>query len=158
MNPWADFLDIVSDLLEKESVQKLWDIKHHVSLSCYEHSVFVAYMSYRTARKLGLDYVSAARAGLLHDLYLYDSDKESVIRHCLNHASSALENAKDLCDLNEKEENIILAHMWPLSRVMPKSREAFVVSMCDKYCATMEFMHVWHRMKIRRRMPAMSQI
>ena len=140
--------------MKTESVQKLWDIKHHLSLSCYEHSMFVAYMSYCAARKLGLDHVAAARAGLLHDLYLYESHKTSWLRHYFTHASHALANARKLCDLSRQEENIILAHMWPLSGAMPRSWEALVVSLCDKYCAVIEGLHIWHRMKIRLRMPA----
>lgn len=154
MEFWNEFLETVSDLLETEQVKELQDITHHLSLTCYEHSVFVAYLSFCTARKMGLDYRAAARAGLLHDLYLYDSATVPAVSHCFNHSSRALENAREVCELSEKEENIILAHMWPLSKAMPKSREAVVVSLCDKYCATVEVLHIWHKMKLRSRIPA----
>ena len=36
------------------------------------------------------------------------------------------------------EENIIVSHMWPLARKMPRYREALVVNLADKLCATAE--------------------
>ena len=47
-------------------------IPHHPGTSCYEHSVFVAYIAFRLAPAVESDYVAAARGGLLHDLYLYN--------------------------------------------------------------------------------------
>lgn len=155
-NNWNEFLEIVADLLKHDSVQALWDIKHHLGLSCYEHSVFVAYTSYCVAKKFDLDCVAAARAGLLHDLYLDSTADDSRVKHYFTHASHALENARRVCELSEKEENIILAHMWPFSGTLPKSREAYIVSMCDKSCATIEGLRIWYRLSIRRRIPAMG--
>jgi uncharacterized protein len=43
-------------------------------------------------------------------------------------------------DLNQKERNIILRHMWPLTVIPPKSKEAMIVSMMDKYCTVRELM------------------
>ena len=154
MNYWNEFLTVVADLLETESVQSMWNIKHHLYLSCFEHSVFVAYISYCTARRLGRDSTAAARAGLLHDFYLYDSHAGFQLKHYFTHASCALENAREICELSQVEENIILAHMWPFSAALPKSGEAFIVCLCDKYCAMVEGLHIWHHMKIRRRIPA----
>ncbi len=128
------------------------ELPHHIGNTCYEHSVFVAYTSFRLARRMGWDYQATARAGLLHDLYLYDSsDKSNYEGHqWLVHPKTAHENAKKLCpDLTEKEENIILSHMWPLSKVMPRSKEAALVSIMDKCCATAEVMRFWHRSELR---------
>ena len=44
----------------------------HGSTTTLDHSIAVSYLAYRLARKLDLDYISVARAGLLHDFYLYD--------------------------------------------------------------------------------------
>lgn len=154
MELWNAFIETIADLLETDSVRELKNIQHHMTISCYEHSVFVAYLSYCSAYKLGLDCAAAARAGLLHDLYLHETSEMSQVKHYFTHASCALRNAKEVCCLSKKEENIILAHMWPLSKVMPKSREALLVSMCDKYCAMVEGLQIWKKMKIRRRIPA----
>jgi uncharacterized protein len=130
--------------------------RHHYAVSCYEHSVFVSYISFRLARRLGFDSRTAARGGLLHDLFLYDSRDKSNIEgwQCFFHPKAALKNAGELCELSDKEENIILSHMWPLSPVVPKSKEAMVVNVADKYCAILEVLRVWHRMKIRRHVPS----
>ena len=61
-----------------------------------------------------MDYVTAARAGLLHDLYLYNArDRRNYQGHqCFAHPKAALRNARALCgELTPKEENIILSHM-----------------------------------------------
>lgn len=150
---WNCFLDCVGDLLETEEVQSMRSLPHHPGVSCYEHSVFVSYVAFRLARRWGLDVRSAARGGLLHDLYLYDSHDKSAHpgNQCFDHPKFALRNARALCGkLNAKEENIIISHMWPLARRMPRCREACVVNLSDKLCATAEVMGYWRRSKVRR--------
>ena len=101
--------------------------------------------------------LTAARAGLLHDLYLYNArDRRNYQGHqCFAHPKAALRNARALCgELTPKEENIILSHMWPLARKMPRSREAVLITVVDKICATAEAMHIWHRMRLRTLLPA----
>ena len=51
--------------------------------------------------------------------------------------------------LSTLERNIILAHMWPLALHLPHSREAWVVSLADKMCATAEVVQLFKRMKLR---------
>ena len=75
---WHCFLDCVGDLLFTPEVQSMRDIPHHPGTCCYEHSVFVAYVAFRLARRWNLDYMAAARGGLLHDLYLYDPRDKSA--------------------------------------------------------------------------------
>ena len=126
-------------------------LNHHLSVSCYDHSVFVAYLSFRLALRWGLDHRACARAGLLHDLYLYPSHDASAHPglQCFDHPVFALRNARALTGLTAKEENIILAHMWPLSLHLPRSREAWTVSLADKICAVLEVTGVWRRLKMR---------
>ena len=75
---WRCFLDCVGDLLFTPEVQSMRNIPHHPGTTCYEHSVFVAYAAFRMARRWNLDYMAAARCGLLHDLYLYDPRDKSA--------------------------------------------------------------------------------
>jgi len=135
------FLRCVQDLLDTPEVRSMRQFPHHPRTTCYEHSVCVAYVSYRLARRWGLDYRAAARAGLLHDLYLYNSrEKPSYYgNQCFTHPVVALKNAWALCgSLTPMEENIIVSHMWPLARKMPRYKEALVVNLADKLCATAE--------------------
>ena len=57
------------------------------------------------------------------------------------HPRRALENAQRLFSLTDREKNIILRHMWPLTVTPPKYREAYVIVMFDKYCSLMETFH-----------------
>ena len=59
--------------------------------------------------------------------------------------------AAALCGgLTAREKNCILAHMWPLSRRAPRSREAAAVCLADKLCATAEIMQIWRNLGLRR--------
>ena len=148
---WHCFLDCVGDLLFTPEVQSMRDIPHHPGTCCYEHSVFVAYVAFRLARRWNLDYMAAARGGLLHNLYLYDPRTRPSYRQCFAHPVAAAENAAALCGgLTAREKNCILAHMWPLSRRAPRSREAAAVCLADKLCATAEIMQIWRNLGLRR--------
>ena len=149
---WQCFVSCVGDLLTTDEVRSMKRIPHHPGTSCYEHSVFVAYIAFRLARRWNLDYRTAARAGLLHDLYLYDPRQPGSHQgnQCFAHPKAALSNAWALCgSLTPKEENIIISHMWPLARRMPRCREAFVVNLSDKLCATAEVAGYWRRSRVR---------
>lgn len=135
------FYDIINDLLENPTVKKMSDFRQHYTTSCLEHCINVAYYNYIICKKFNLDYVSAARAGLLHDLFLYDWRKKQPGRkrlHAFHHPRIALENSKKLYNLNEKEEDIILKHMWPLTIVLPKYKESSITTLVDKYCTIHE--------------------
>ena len=149
---WQCFVSCVGDLLTTDEVRSMKRIPHHPGTSCYEHSVFVAYIAFRLARRWNLDYVAAARGGLLHDLYLYNPKDRTAHpgNQCFDHPKFALRNAETLCGrLTPKEQNIIISHMWPLARRMPRCREAFVVNLSDKLCATAEAAGDWRRSRVR---------
>lgn len=136
------------------------EIRHHPGVSCYEHSVFVAYTAFRLARHWRLDYHAAARAGLLHDLYLYNPRDRSAYQgnQCFAHPKAALKNADILVGgLTEKEKNSIISHMWPLARHRPRSKEACVVNLSDKLCATAEVLGYWRNSSMKRMVMRVGQ-
>ncbi len=145
------YLACVEDLLNTPQVQSMRDLPHHPGVSCYEHSVFVSYVAFRLGRRWGLDFRSCARAGLLHDLYLYRWNDRTAHpgNQCLDHPEFALRNARRLTHLTAKEQNIIQAHMWPLAVHLPRSREAWTVNLSDKICATVEVVQLWKRLRLR---------
>ena len=102
-------------------------------------------LAYEICRILGLNAKAAARGGILHDLFLYDwhfhAKETGNYFHGLTHPRRALENAQRLFSLTDREKNIILRHMWPLTVTPPKYREAYVIVMFDKYCSLMETFH-----------------
>lgn len=128
-----EFCRTTEELLGSDAVRMMGRWKHHGHISTLDHSLFVAYCSYRAARALRLDETAAARAGLLHDLYLYDSRDTSAHPgwQCFDHPRAAARNAAELTALSEKERNIILSHMWPLGGQLPRSWEAWLVDLVD---------------------------
>ena len=135
------FLEIINDILANKSIQNLKLYKHHYAYTRLEHCLSVSYYTYVICKFLHLDYKSAARAALLHDLFFYDcEDKISRPKnHIKNQPKRALENANKLFNLNKKEQDIILKHMWPLTFSPPKYLESFIVTIVDKYCAFKEW-------------------
>ncbi|MEA4816865.1 MAG: HDIG domain-containing protein [Lachnospiraceae bacterium] len=135
-----EFWECVSDLLYQEDVQKLKFYSQHCNTSRFQHSLNVAYYSFLVCRKMGWDYHSAARAGLLHDLFFYDWREEDITgkEHIMNHAKISLSNAEKITSLNNIEKDAIVRHMWPCTLTPPRYKESYVVTMVDKLCATFE--------------------
>ena len=140
-----EFYIIVKDLINNPTVLQMKNYRQHYDTSCYDHCIEVAYWSYLFCKKFNLDYKAAARAGILHDLFLYDwrhSYKDLNGWHAFEHPKIALKNAKKICDLTEKEQDIILKHMWPVTPQFPKSKEGFILTFIDKHCALAEAIKV----------------
>ena len=139
-----EYVDCIDDLVQNEAVQSMETFVQHNSTSCLKHSLTVSYRSYLLCKRLGLDYRSAARGGLLHDFFLYDwhMQRSENRFHTFTHPEIALKNAVGMFSLNKKEKDIIENHMWPLTVRLPKYRESYIVSIIDKYCALMEMGYV----------------
>ena len=138
-----EFNLIINDLINNETVLEMKKYYQHGSTSCFEHCYNVAYVCYKMAKKLGLDYVSATRGAMLHDLFLYDwrtpkKDRVNKKMHAFTHGKIALNNATKLFKLNDTEKDMILRHMWPVTLKMPKTKEGFLLTLADKYCAIIE--------------------
>lgn len=151
------FLSVIGQLLDTPEVQSMAQWRHHFDVTCYEHSLFVSYIAFRLARFFRMDCYAAARAGLLHDLYLYSpyDPTSHPGNQCFYHPVAALHNAKALVpDLSPEEQNSILTHMWPLAAHMPKCRLAIIINLSDKFCATLEVLKLYHLLRVRDVMPA----
>jgi len=136
----GEYEKCIRDLIGHEIVWSMKNFIQHSDINCLEHSLYVSYLSYLVCRRMGLDYRSAARGGLLHDFFLYDWHIEKPYKglHGFIHPYIALQNANKYFNLNEREKDIIRKHMWPLTIKLPGCREAFIVAFVDKYCASME--------------------
>ena len=141
-----EFLNIVDELINNETVQEMKNYRQHYETSCFDHCYMVAYYCYVICKKYHLDYVSATRAAMLHDLFLYDWRIRQPGRkglHAFTHAKLACENASKLLDFNQKEKDMIKNHMWPVTLQFPTSIEGFILTFVDKYCATSETLYVF---------------
>lgn len=138
------YMECVYDILDSKAFKKMGDFVQHGTTTTLEHCLSVSYVSYKICKSFGYDYRSAARGGLLHDLFLYDwhtHAKETGNRfHGFTHPQVALHNANKYYNLNIIEKDIIVKHMWPLTVIPPKSMEGFVVMYADKYCGLIETM------------------
>lgn len=135
----AEFRNIIYDLLNNQAVLKLENYTQHKKTTRLQHSVNVAYYSYKIAKLIGADPYICARAGLLHDFYWYKHIKKSPIDHAYFHPKLAVKNAEKITNLSEREKDAISKHMWPLSKGLPKYKESYAVSMADKYSAFLEY-------------------
>lgn len=135
-----EYYDIVYDILKNEEFQKRKHYKHHGNISVYDHSIRVSKLAYIIAKKLNKDYKSAAIGGLLHDFY-YKPWQENKVKcrlfekHGFVHAQQARDNSYEYFIelMNDKIDNIILRHMFPLNKIPPKYVEGWIVTMVDKY-------------------------
>ena len=106
----VDFVNIIEDNLANEKVQEMKKYRQHHKINCLDHCLFVSYNAYIICKKHDLDYISTARAAMVHDLFLYDWRKRQPDRkglHAFTHGKTACENASKLFDLNDKEKDII---------------------------------------------------
>ena len=75
---------------------------------------------------------------LFHLLLVWHIAKLRIGLHGFTHPKTALKNAEALFDLSNKEKDIILKHMWPITITLPNYIESYVVTFADKFCAIQE--------------------
>lgn len=159
----AEYLAVIEDLLAHPLVRSMEQYIQHGDTSCLRHCINVSYLSWLYCRERGWHAEEAARGGLLHDLFLYDwhqhAKETGNYFHGYTHPRCALENASRLFELTDREKEIILRHMWPLTVTPPRYREAYVILMFDKYCSLMETFHkpITHRVAMQDFVPCPAQ-
>lgn len=136
-------IKIIIKILENEGrFKETKNFIQHGDVSVYEHSVLVAKKSLELADKLKIDLDEEAiiKGALLHDYFLYDwHEKDNSHRlHGFFHPKKSLKNAKKDFEISEIEEDIIKKHMFPLTLIPPKTKEAWIVCIADKICAIKE--------------------
>lgn len=137
-----------NDILMSENFKSMRDFIQHGNMSVQEHCISVAKTSLAIRDKYNIDCNTRdlIRGALLHDYFLYDwhkNDKLSPHRlHGFFHPGRALRNAKKEYYLSSRQEDIIIKHMWPLTVVPPMCREAWIVTMADKYCSFLETVRI----------------
>jgi len=139
---YMEYAACVDELVFHPKVQMMKQFRHHQNASCFEHSLNVSFASYLLCKKLGWDCKSAARGGLLHDLFLYDWRTTDLAegKHGFVHPRIAYDNAAGEFTLNPKEKDIILKHMFPLTWRPPSCKESLLVCAVDKLCALQELL------------------
>lgn len=144
-----------SDILHSENFDSSKNNMQHGTISVKEHSIQVARQSILISDILRIKHNrrDLVRGALLHDYFLYDwhrIDLENSHRlHGFHHPARALKNAEQEYELTDRQKEIIIKHMWPLTIKPPMCREAWVVTAADKYCSFLETVHLQkgHRRK-----------
>jgi uncharacterized protein len=134
------FMAKVDPVIGTEAFQRLKQSQHHND-SVYDHTLRVAYKAWTMGKRWNADEEALLRGALFHDLYFHDwREKEHIINHGWTHPYIALENAKrHFPPVSDHESNIITSHMWPLNiGNPPRSREAVILSLADKFVASGE--------------------
>lgn len=134
------YLIRINDILENKEFQKMETITHHEG-NRLDHSIRVSYYSYRLAKLLKLDSEKVARAALLHDFFLEQNTGATVkekAKMMLMHPEYALENSKKYFKLSSIEEDIILSHMFPIGKHIPKYFESWMVDIVDDIASIYE--------------------
>lgn len=129
----------LNEIMDHEVFLSMEKFRHHGNISCLDHTLKVAEIAYSRAKKKNLDYISAARAALLHDFYLYDWHTDSEGFHGFRHPKISLSNAQKYFKLNHKEQDAIRHHMWPMTLRPPRYRESWLVSFADKKAAIIDY-------------------
>lgn len=137
-----EFKKIIKDLVTNKKVLEMKKYRQHFDVSCFEHCYEASYICYKICKKLNWDYVSLVRAAMLHDMFLYDwrskDNREINHWHAFYHGKISCKNALKEFDLSQKEQDIIKHHMWPVTLKFPTSKEGFLLTFVDKYCALKE--------------------
>ena len=134
------------EILDSKNYESMKGFTQHGRVSVHEHSLRVADTSLKineALKKLNIKMNEKAlvRGALLHDFFLYDwhDKKPERKKHGFTHPHIALHNAQKEFDLSDREKDIIVKHMFPLTITkIPKCKEAWVVSAADKWCSVIE--------------------
>ncbi len=131
------FEEIIEPVLQIEEFNKLKDVAHH-GITRYDHSLRVAYMTYKVCKFLRLDYKEATEAALLHDFFIDEVENESGYNRLIKHPDYAVKNASKYFDLSDKQIDIIKTHMFPVTFIPPKYLESVIVDVLDDFSAVSE--------------------
>ena len=92
------YMECVADILDHPVFQSMDQYIQHGTTTCKCHCIQVSYLAYKLCKRFGGNWRSAARAGLLHDLFLYDLHTHARETgdhfHGFTHPRTAIENAK----------------------------------------------------------------
>lgn len=142
------------EILKSDNFKNTQEHIQHGSMSVRRHSINVARYSLLFSKKLRIpcNTDELIRGALLHDYFLYDWHDKNHIEiarlHGFYHPGIALRNAGKEYKLTARERDIIKKHMWPMTVVPPRCREAWLVTAADKYCSALETLRL-HKGKIR---------
>jgi uncharacterized protein len=137
-NPQKQHYALVKNVIESKEFQARKNMKHHGTISVYDHSYRVSLLAYKMALVFRINPKETAIAALLHDFYItpwQDSSESPFFHHGLKHAQIAADNALKTYGseiINKRVYSSIKTHMWPINLTkIPKSRADWIVNLAD---------------------------
>lgn len=139
MNRYNDieFNKIIQPILSNKEFLKTQNIVHH-NTTRFDHSLRVAYYTYKVSKALKLDYKDTTEAALLHDFFIDEVKDKNMIQRLRQHPMCAVNNSLKYFDLNDKQIDIIKTHMFPVTFTPPKYLESWLVNLVDDIAAIYE--------------------
>ncbi|WP_077597468.1 HD domain-containing protein [Olsenella urininfantis] len=133
-----------SDILSSAGMEVERRCIQHGTTSVFAHSMAVtmACVALAQALRVAVDERALVRGALLHDYFLYDwheSDPSHRL-HGFTHPGRACANAIRDFGIGPVEQHMVRHHMFPLTPIPPRCREAVILCLADKYVATKETM------------------
>ena len=124
-------------------IQEMRRYIQHGSITTYDHVECVTQMCFLVNRRwhLGANERALVMGAFMHDFYLYDwhENDRSHRLHGYHHPDTSCENAVTYFQVGELVQHMIRTHMWPLTITkLPRSREAWILCLVDKYISTKE--------------------
>ncbi len=134
-----EYLNIIKDIMKNKHFKKMKEIQHH-GITRLDHCLKVSYYSYKIAKIMHLNYKETARGGLLHDFFFTPDEAkgEYRLKSFLSHPKKALETANANFKLSDREQDMIVSHMFPVYISIPKYMESWIISIVDKMVAISE--------------------
>ena len=137
-----EFISLTGDLLSDELVNSMKQYRHHQDTNTHFHSVYVSYRVMKMCEALELiNTREVVRAALLHDFYLYQwyTEKHEEY-HIWYHPKESVKNIEaHFGEMTPLQKNMILSHMFPTCVELPKSKGAWILTLCDKRCAIEDY-------------------
>jgi len=137
------FDNLIKEYIDNDQVNLMKTFIQHGDVTTFDHCISVASKAYEIAKNKNVNVNTVVVAALLHDFYLYDwHDKPYSDLHGYRHPERACQNAIKYFDINKDIQEAIRTHMWPFTFKIPKTKEAFIVSIADKICAIKETLYI----------------
>lgn len=147
-----EYYSYVKPILQSAEFKRRRSFEHHQD-SVYNHSLRVSLKAFKFAHQLekmgiSISKKNVAIAGLLHDFYTRPWREKSLDprffkKHGFSHAADACHNAylyfPEL--MNDRIEDAILRHMFPLNIKPPKYLESWMITLSDKIVSFEVFLH-----------------
>ena len=133
----SEFNWLIKPIIDNKEYQKTKNISHH-GITRYDHSMRVAYYSYKVTKMFHLDYQDTTTAALLHDFFIDEVKDKNIVARLREHPDCAVKNATKYFNLNSKQVDIIKTHMFPVTFTPPKYLESWIVDIVDDVAAIYE--------------------